>query len=274
MVLFALLLVVKESFKLYKAVSEGVINLADAFFEMERGEAARGLELYRESTAANEALSTYYATIEQIEEVRRSMQLPKLVAPPTDFTTSMEAYVGEAPRAADEAGTTVAAGGAKRVPMRKGRLAGQLATTGKQASGDSPAAAAITADPGMLLPSPTAGAAPTAVAPAANATAPTSPSAAAQPTPLEGVAPAAAAATAPPTTVAPAAQVQQPSAMDLLLDLDWNTQPAVAAPAPAAAGDPFVMTAPQLVGDPFALPVQRQPAMPAVPAPSGNPFGF
>ena len=26
---------VKESFKVYKAVSEGVINLADAFFEME-----------------------------------------------------------------------------------------------------------------------------------------------------------------------------------------------------------------------------------------------
>lgn len=32
---FSLSLVVKESFKLYKAVSEGVINLADAFFEME-----------------------------------------------------------------------------------------------------------------------------------------------------------------------------------------------------------------------------------------------
>ena len=37
-------------------VSEGVINLADAFFEMERGDAARGLELYKESTSANEAL--------------------------------------------------------------------------------------------------------------------------------------------------------------------------------------------------------------------------
>jgi hypothetical protein len=32
---FSLSLVVKESFKLYKAASEGVINLADAFFEME-----------------------------------------------------------------------------------------------------------------------------------------------------------------------------------------------------------------------------------------------
>ena len=32
---FSLALVVKESFKVYKAVSEGIINLADAFFEME-----------------------------------------------------------------------------------------------------------------------------------------------------------------------------------------------------------------------------------------------
>ena len=32
---YALGLVVKESFTLYKAVSEGIINLADTFFEME-----------------------------------------------------------------------------------------------------------------------------------------------------------------------------------------------------------------------------------------------
>lgn len=42
---FALGLVVKESFKVYKAVSEGVINLADAFFEMEYHDAG-GCLLY------------------------------------------------------------------------------------------------------------------------------------------------------------------------------------------------------------------------------------
>jgi hypothetical protein len=36
---FSLSLVVKESFKVYKAVSEGIINLADAFFEMEAHDA-------------------------------------------------------------------------------------------------------------------------------------------------------------------------------------------------------------------------------------------
>ena len=103
----------KESFKLYKAVSEGVINLADIFFEMPYVDALRGLELYRESIASNEALSAYYASVEQIEEVRRSMQLPKLVAPPTDFAASMEAYLAEAPRPVDAAGAGTGAGPAK-----------------------------------------------------------------------------------------------------------------------------------------------------------------
>jgi hypothetical protein len=118
--------VLKESFQLYKAVSEGVINLAGAFFEMQYHDASegeggrrggegaegecrqqaqlgveagaggasgrrcpavfalpvgpgpppppallpvRGLEYYRESIGAAEALSAYYATIEQIVEV-------------------------------------------------------------------------------------------------------------------------------------------------------------------------------------------------------------
>lgn len=32
---YALTLLVKESFTMYKAVSEGIINLADTFFEMD-----------------------------------------------------------------------------------------------------------------------------------------------------------------------------------------------------------------------------------------------
>jgi hypothetical protein len=112
-VLFALGLVVKESFKVYKAVSEGVINLADAFFEMEYHDAAKGLELYKESMAASDTLSGYYATIEQIEEIKRSMQLPKLSSPPPDFLASMEAYVAEAPR-------PVAADGEAPAPAKVG----------------------------------------------------------------------------------------------------------------------------------------------------------
>ena len=50
------MLVLTESFKIYKAISEGLINLADRFFEMEYLDAVRGLEVYKESLVANERL--------------------------------------------------------------------------------------------------------------------------------------------------------------------------------------------------------------------------
>jgi hypothetical protein len=48
--------VLKESFKLYKALSEGLINLADRFFEMDHAHAVRGLEAYREAIAGSNSL--------------------------------------------------------------------------------------------------------------------------------------------------------------------------------------------------------------------------
>lgn len=52
----ALMAVLKESFKVYKAISEGIINLADRFFEMEYLEAQKGLEIYKESIVGNNRL--------------------------------------------------------------------------------------------------------------------------------------------------------------------------------------------------------------------------
>lgn len=52
----ALMAVLKESFKVYKAVSEGIINLADRFFEMEYLDAQKGLEIYKESIVDNTRL--------------------------------------------------------------------------------------------------------------------------------------------------------------------------------------------------------------------------
>lgn len=109
----SLLLVLKESFKIYKAISEGLINLADRFFEMEYHDAHKGLEVYKESIVANERLQQYYQQIEQIEELRRAIQFPKLESPPADFLTQMEAYAKEAPRPYDESSGTVT--GSKKV---------------------------------------------------------------------------------------------------------------------------------------------------------------
>ena len=52
----ALYVVLKESFKLYKALSEGLINLADCFFEMDHAAAAKGLDAYREAIAGSNRL--------------------------------------------------------------------------------------------------------------------------------------------------------------------------------------------------------------------------
>ena len=97
---------------MYKAISEGLINLADRYFEMEYHDAHKGLEIYKESIVANDRLQQYYQQIEQIEELRRAIQFPKLESPPADFLTQMEAYAKEAPRPYDESAGTA---GSKKV---------------------------------------------------------------------------------------------------------------------------------------------------------------
>ncbi|KAL3153723.1 hypothetical protein ABBQ32_013317 [Trebouxia sp. C0010 RCD-2024] len=141
----SLLTVLKESFKVYKAISEGLINLADRYFEMEYHDAHKGLEIYKESIVANDRLQQFYQQIEQIEELRRAIQFPKLESPPADFLTQMEAYAKEAPRPYDE--STGSAGGSKKrsPPFRKGtrsKVTGQGYADGH---------ADMRADPGMVL---------------------------------------------------------------------------------------------------------------------------
>ncbi|PSC73445.1 clathrin assembly [Micractinium conductrix] len=281
-VLFALSLVLKESFQLYKAVSEGVINLAGAFFEMEYHDATHGLELYKESVAAAEALTGYYTAVEQIEEIRRSMQLPKLNPPPADFLASMEAYVAEAPRPLAEAGAAAAPAGKRGVPLRKGKLLQGGPAVLRTGSGLSAGAAAgAPRDPGMVLPfMPSTSAGPatsqsgesrgrgggfTAVSPTATAAASEAASAAAAPDLLGGVEAAQAAQAAPP----PAAPKPAPSPLDLLSGLDF-TFPAEGGVAPAAApasSNPFA----DLPVAPTAAPAPLAAAGPATG--SSNPFG-
>lgn len=52
----ALLTVAKESFQIYRAISEGIINLADCFFDMEYTDAQKGLEIYKQHTVDNDKL--------------------------------------------------------------------------------------------------------------------------------------------------------------------------------------------------------------------------
>ncbi|ERN12470.1 putative clathrin assembly protein At5g57200 [Amborella trichopoda] len=94
---YALALVLKESFKIYCAINDGIINLVDKFFEMSRHEAIKALDIYRRAGQQAESLSEFYEFCKGLE-VARNFQFPTLRQPPSSFLATMEEYIREAPR--------------------------------------------------------------------------------------------------------------------------------------------------------------------------------
>lgn len=148
-VLTSLSLVVRESFKLYKALSEGVINLLDLFFTFDYVNAAKGLSIYRETVSSSEALSGFYSSLKAVDAIDGGLELPQLELPSGELLESMETYAKQAPRperGGDEGGEY----NRRNAPLRKGRLS--LPSPGKQAVPESKTADGSTMhDPGMLL---------------------------------------------------------------------------------------------------------------------------
>eukprot|EP00245_Coleochaete_scutata_P003739 TRINITY_DN155_c0_g2_i1.p1 TRINITY_DN155_c0_g2~~TRINITY_DN155_c0_g2_i1.p1 ORF type:complete len:584 (+),score=126.50 TRINITY_DN155_c0_g2_i1:201-1952(+) len=95
----ALGLVLKESFKLYRAINDGIINLVDKFFEMQRHDAIKALEIYKRAGQQAERLQEFYDVCKNMD-LARSFQFPTLEQPPQSFLATMEEYVKDAPRAA------------------------------------------------------------------------------------------------------------------------------------------------------------------------------
>ncbi|XP_008794954.1 putative clathrin assembly protein At5g35200 [Phoenix dactylifera] len=93
----ALSMVAGESFKIYNAISDGTINLVDKFFEMQRHNAVRALDIYRRSGQQAERLSEFYEVCKSIDIGRD--RFIKIEQPPASFLTTMEEYVRDAPRA-------------------------------------------------------------------------------------------------------------------------------------------------------------------------------
>ncbi|CAN1151566.1 Putative clathrin assembly protein At2g01600 [Linum perenne] len=91
---YALALVLKESFKIYCAINDGIINL---FFEMPRHEAIKALDVYRRAGQQAASLSDFYEVCKGLE-LARNFQFPVLREPPQSFLTTMEEYIREAPR--------------------------------------------------------------------------------------------------------------------------------------------------------------------------------
>ncbi|XVE98394.1 hypothetical protein REPUB_Repub03eG0103000 [Reevesia pubescens] len=91
-------MVASESVKIYQAISDGTVNLVDKFFEMQRPDAMRALDIYRRSGQQAERLSEFYEVCKSFD-VGRGERFIKIEQPPASFLQAMEEYVREAPRA-------------------------------------------------------------------------------------------------------------------------------------------------------------------------------
>ncbi|KAM7508252.1 hypothetical protein LguiA_018705 [Lonicera macranthoides] len=93
----ALSLVASESIKIYNAISDGTVNMVDKFFEMQRHDALKALDIYRRAGQQAERLSEFYETCKSLD-IGRGERFIKIEQPPASFLQAMEEYVREAPR--------------------------------------------------------------------------------------------------------------------------------------------------------------------------------
>ncbi|KAL6539063.1 hypothetical protein OROMI_025389 [Orobanche minor] len=94
---YALALVLKESFKIYCSINDGIINLVDKFFEMPRHEAVKALDIYKRAGQQAGSLSDFYEICKGLE-LARNFQFPVLREPPQSFLVTMDEYIKEAPK--------------------------------------------------------------------------------------------------------------------------------------------------------------------------------
>ncbi|KAK7291866.1 hypothetical protein RIF29_07360 [Crotalaria pallida] len=93
---YALALVLKESFKIYSALNDGIINLVDMFFDMARHEAVKGLNIYKRARQQADQLAAFYEFCKGLE-LAQNFIFPTLRQPPPTFIATMEEYINEAP---------------------------------------------------------------------------------------------------------------------------------------------------------------------------------
>ncbi|XP_042494749.1 putative clathrin assembly protein At5g35200 [Macadamia integrifolia] len=97
MIQYALSIVVSESTRIYAAIDDGTLNLVDKFFEMQRHDAIRALEIYRKARNQAEKLSEFSEICRGLD-VGWGKKLPKVEKPSESFITAMEDYLKESPQ--------------------------------------------------------------------------------------------------------------------------------------------------------------------------------
>ncbi|ESW27051.1 hypothetical protein PHAVU_003G169400 [Phaseolus vulgaris] len=93
----ALSMVASESIKIYQAISDGTVNMVDKFFEMQRHDALKALDIYRRVGQQAERLSEFYEICRNLD-IGRGEKFIKVEQPPSSFLQAMEEYVKDAPQ--------------------------------------------------------------------------------------------------------------------------------------------------------------------------------
>nr|XP_043629811.1 putative clathrin assembly protein At5g57200 [Erigeron canadensis] len=96
LVQYALALVLKESFKIYCSINDGIINLVELFFDMPKDDAIKALSIYKKSWKQAEYLAELYEYCRNLD-LARNFQFPTLKQPPPSFLATMEEYIRKAP---------------------------------------------------------------------------------------------------------------------------------------------------------------------------------
>ncbi|CAL5020085.1 unnamed protein product [Urochloa decumbens] len=94
----ALSMVALESVRIQTAINDAILNLVDKFFEMQRDDAIRALDMYKRAISQAEQLSEFYEVCKSIH-IGRGERLLKIEQPPASFLATMEEYVNNAPLA-------------------------------------------------------------------------------------------------------------------------------------------------------------------------------
>jgi hypothetical protein len=94
----ALSMVALESVRIQTAINDGILNLVDKFFEMQRDDAIKALGIYKRAINQAEQLSEFYELCKSIH-IGRGERLLKIEQPPASFVATMEEYVNNAPLA-------------------------------------------------------------------------------------------------------------------------------------------------------------------------------
>ena len=99
-------LLLKDSFKLYRLVNDGIIRLIDVFFTMTKLHAVKALDAYKRATQQGDDLERLFRSCNSWPSFRDT-KFPHIENPPNSFMQTMEEYARTAP--VEEGGGSVAA---------------------------------------------------------------------------------------------------------------------------------------------------------------------